>query len=258
LTVDTADKRHIHFIPGFHAVREALREDHISIDELWIAEGKTSNRTREILRTAKEKGIFTQFKPTLILDKFLSNTAHQGIVALTGGFSYVDLNLLADRALQASEQALIVAADHITDEGNLGALIRTAAFFKAHGLVIPKDRSAGVTERVRKRSSGAYVHLPVARTVNLGRALDVLSNKGFWIIGTAGEIPETIFQFDWNRDVVLVLGSEERGLSPSIRKRCHQMVSIPSYGQVEALNVSVAAGVTLSEIVRQRSLAKET
>jgi len=238
-------------------VREALRKGHIGIDELWIAEGKTSARTREILRTAKDRGIPTRFKTTPILDKLLPNMAHQGIVALTDGFSYVDLNTLADRSLQSSGQALIVAADHITDEGNLGALIRTAAFFKAHGLVLPKDRSAGVTERVRKRSSGAYVHLPVARVVNLGRALDTLNSKGFWIIGTAGEISETIFQFDWNRNIVLVLGSEERGLSPSIKKRCHQMVSIPSSGHVEALNVSVAAGVTLSEIVRQRESAKE-
>jgi 23S rRNA (guanosine2251-2'-O)-methyltransferase len=238
-------------------VREALRKGHIVIGELWIAEGKTSARAREILRTAKERGIPTRFKPNPILDKFLPNTAHQGIVALTEGFSYVDLTTLTDMSLQASELALIVVADHITDEGNLGALIRTAAFFNAHGLVLPRDRSAGVTEKVRKRSSGAYVHLPVARVVNLDRALDTLNRKGFWIIGTSGESSETIFQFDWNRNVVLVLGSEERGLSPLIKKRCHQMVSIPSSGHVEALNVSVAAGVTLSEIVRQRSSAKE-
>jgi 23S rRNA (guanosine2251-2'-O)-methyltransferase len=237
-------------------VREALRKGHTEIKELWIAEGKTSARAREILRTAKERRIPTLFKTIPILDKYLPNTTHQGIVALTEKFSYVDLNSLAELSLQTSEQALIVAADHITDEGNLGALIRTAAFFEAHGLVLPKDRSAGVTERVRKRSSGAYVHLPVARVVNLGRALDTLKEKGFWIIGTAGEVSETIFRFDWNRNVVLVLGNEERGLSSSIRKRCHQMVSIPSSGRVEALNVSVAAGVTLSEIVRQRNSAK--
>ncbi|MBN1831969.1 MAG: 23S rRNA (guanosine(2251)-2'-O)-methyltransferase RlmB [Deltaproteobacteria bacterium] len=234
-----------------------MRKGHIGIDELWIAEGKRSARTREILHTAKERGIPTRFKPTPILDKYLPNTTHQGIVALTDGFSYVDLDTLADMSLKASEPALIVAADHITDEGNLGALIRTAAFFSTHGLVLPKDRSAGVTERVRKRSSGAYAHLPVARVVNLGRALDTLNSKGFWIIGTACETPETIFQFDWNRNVVLILGSEARGLSPSIRKRCHQIVSIPSSGPVEALNVSVAAGVTLSEIVRQRNFAKK-
>lgn len=203
---------------------------------------------------AEGKGIPTQFKPPPILDKLLPETAHQGIVALAEGFSYVDLNTLVDRSLKASDQALIVAADHITDEGNLGALIRTAVFFKAHGLVLPKDRSASVTEKVKKRSSGAYVHLPVARVVNLGRALDVLNSKGFWIIGTAGESRETIFQFDWNRNVVLVLGSEERGISTSIRKRCHQMVCIPAYGQVGALNVSVAAGVTFSEITRQRAV----
>jgi len=257
VTTVIEDKRDIHFIPGFHAVREALRKGHIVISELWIAEGKKPGRAREIFRTAKERGIPTRFKPTPILDKLMPNTVHQGIVALTEGFSYVDLNTLADSSLQTSGLALIIAADHITDEGNLGALIRTAAFFDAHGLVLPKDRSAGVTEKVRKRSSGAYAHLPVARVVNLGRALDTLNRKGFWIIGTAGEVSETIFQFDWNRNVVLVLGSEERGLSPLIKKRCHQLVSIPSSGHVEALNVSVAAGVTLSEIVRQRDSARK-
>ena len=94
--------------------------------------------------------------------------------------------------------------------------------------------------------------MPVARVVNLGRALDVLDRKGFWIIGAAGEAPETIYQFDWNRNLILVLGSEERGLSRLVRNRCHQLVSIPSHGQVESLNVSVASGIILSEIVRQR------
>ena len=114
-----------------------MREGHIRIDELWIAEGKRTARAREILQTAKERGIPTRFKPIPILDEFLPNTAHQGIVALTDVFSYIDLDTLADMALKVSEQALIVATDHITDEGNLGALIRTAAFFNAHGLVLP-------------------------------------------------------------------------------------------------------------------------
>ena len=238
-------------------MRETLRKGQIKIDELWIAEGKRSARVGEILHMAEERGVPVQFKKAQILDKFLSHTTHQGIVALAEKFSYFDLNTVIDISLHAPDHALIVAADHITDEGNLGALIRTAAFFKTHGLVLPKDRSAKVTERVRKRSSGAYVHLPVVRVVNLARALDVLNKKEFWIIGAAGESPETIYQFDWNRDLILVLGSEDRGLSRSVRSRCHQLVSIPSYGQVGALNVSVAAGIILSEIVRQRSLLKE-
>ena len=119
---------------------------------------------------------------------------------------------------------------------------------------MPKDRSARVTESVLKRSAGSSVYLPVTRVVNLGRALDILYKKGFWIIGAAGEGPESIYGFDWKRDLVLILGSEGRGLSRSVRDRCHQLVSIPAGGPVDSLNISIAGGVILSEIARQRGL----
>ena len=153
---------------------------------------------------------------------------------------------------------LILIADHITDEGNLGAIIRSAVFFGVNGLILPKDRSAGITETVKKRSSGAYVHLPISRIVNIGRTLDTLDQKGFWIIGTDEKAEESIYDFDWNRDVALVLGSEGRGLSQVARKRCHQMVKIPSFGSLSTLNVSVSGGIILSEIVRQRQYLKKT
>jgi 23S rRNA (guanosine2251-2'-O)-methyltransferase len=235
-------------------VRETLLKGQIRIDELWVVKGKSSGRVKEILRMAEEKGIPIKFKEGLALDTLLPGIAHQGIVALAEEFTYFDLNHIIETSASHPEPALIVAADHITDEGNLGALIRTAVFFGAHGLILPKNRSARVTERVRKRSSGAYTHLPVARVVNLARVLDILDKKGFWIIGATGESPESIYQFDWNRDLVLVLGSEDRGLSPSIRSHCHQLVSIPSLGQVDSLNISVAGGIILSEIVRQRRM----
>jgi 23S rRNA (guanosine2251-2'-O)-methyltransferase len=176
-------------------------------------------------------------------------------VALAEKFTYSELDHLANISFKKKGEALIIALDHITDEGNLGALIRTAAFFGAHGLIIPKDRSASVTAKVLKRSSGACIYLPIARVVNMGRALDLLEKKGCWIIGASGESKESIYEFDWNRDLVLVLGNEQRGLSRSVRKRCHQEVSIPSLGHAESLNVSVASGVILSEIIRQRNAA---
>ena len=194
------------------------------------------------------------YKDTIFLDNLLPNIVHQGIVAQAEELNYVDLDYLINSALQDLGYAFIIAFDHITDEGNLGALIRTAAFFRCHGLIIPKDRSAGVTEKVRKRSCGAYVHLPMVRVVNLGRTLDILSKKGFWIIGAAEESCESIYHFDWKRDLVLVLGSEDRGLSRTVRGRCHQMVGIPSSGNMGSLNVSVAGGIILSEIFRQRML----
>jgi 23S rRNA (guanosine2251-2'-O)-methyltransferase len=243
-------------IPGIRATREAMFRGQIKINEVWIKEGRKGIKIEEIQRLGEVKGIPVLYKKGALLDELLPGIAHQGIVALAEGFTYVDLNGIITSSSKETtpHQGLIVAADHITDEGNLGALIRTAAFFKAHGLVLPKKRSAKITEKVLKRSAGSLVDLPVARVVNLGRALDILKNKGFWIIGAAGEDPETIYHFDWNRDVVLVLGSEDKGLSPLVRNRCHQLVSIPSYGAVNSLNVSVAAGVILSEIVRQRKM----
>ena len=239
-------------IPGFHATREALQSGTVKIDQIWIKEGRRDDRIGEIQRLAKIRGISVLFKKGIQLNQRLPDVSHQGVIAFAQSFHYVDMDQIIQTSLSDSGYALIVAADHITDEGNLGSLIRTAAFFKAHGLVLPKDRSARITERVQKRSAGSSVHLPVTRVVNLGRALDILDKKGFWIIGAAGEGPESIYRFDWNRDLVLVLGSEGKGLSRSVRERCHQLVGIPAPGPVDALNISIASGVILSEIVRQR------
>ena len=239
-------------IPGFHGVRESLIHGQTGIQELWIAKGKKSARTAELLRMAEELDIPVLFKPAAELSRILPDTAHQGIVALTRKFKYSDLDKVINASSKNKDQALLIAADHITDEGNLGALIRTGAFFGANGLVIPKDRSAGVTTNVLKRSSGGHAYLPIARVVNMGRALDILKKKDFWIIGASGEGPEPVCRFDWNRDIVLILGNEQKGLSRSVIQRCDQIVSIPSAGNVDSLNVVVAAGVIMSEINRQR------
>jgi 23S rRNA (guanosine2251-2'-O)-methyltransferase len=240
------------FIPGFHAVKAALRQEKTKIQALWIAEGKRRERVQEILDIAERKRIPIVFKASADLDRRLPSVSHQGVAALTAGFVYSDLGELIYGLNRFSGESLLVAADHITDEGNLGALIRTAAFFGSHGLVLPKDRSARVTERVIKRSCGGIAHLPIVQVVNLGRSLDHLREKGFWVIGAAGEAHESIYEFDWKRDLVLVLGSEDKGLSRSVRSRCDHMVRIPGARAVAALNVSVAAGVILAEILRQR------
>ena len=241
-------------IPGLHATREAMQNGTIKISEIWIKTGRKNGRLEEIRRLAKAGGIPVLFKKGKQLDLLVHGVAHQGIIAFAKSFNYVDLDHIIHASLKDPNNALIIVADHITDEGNLGALIRVAAFFKAHGLVLPKDRSARVTESVLKRSAGSSVYLPVTRVVNLGRALDILYKKGFWIIGAAGEGPESIYGFDWKRDLVLILGSEGRGLSRSVRDRCHQLVSIPAGGPVDSLNISIAGGVILSEIARQRGL----
>jgi len=240
------------FIPGFHAVRETLTEQESPLQEIWIAEGKQSARTEEILQLATDKNIPVYFKPQTQLSELFEHIAHQGIVGITQAFAYTDLNEVWHHCLREGPSALLLAADHITDPGNLGALMRTAAFFGSHGLIVPRDRSAGMTPAALKRASGTHLKLPVVRVTNLGRTLDELSEKGLWVIGAAGEATLSIYDFDWNRPLVLVLGSEQKGISPSVRKRCHQMVNIPSPGGVESLNISVATGAILSEICRRR------
>jgi len=239
-----------HLVPGFHAVLEALVHGKSQIKEVWIAEGRKPVRIREILQLATRESIPILIKKDAELSHLLPDMSHQGVVAVVKKFNYVDLESLTEIHLQ--KQALFVALDHITDEGNLGSIIRTAVFFGAHGLIIPKDRSAGVSARVLKRSSGAFVHVPISRVVNMARALDLLKKRGFWIVGTSGESPSTVYDFDWNRDVVMVLGNEQKGLSQAVRRQCHHVVSIPASGHAESLNVAVASGVILAEIVRQR------
>jgi 23S rRNA (guanosine2251-2'-O)-methyltransferase len=239
-------------IPGFQAVKAALSGDETRIQTLWVAKGRRKERLQQILDMADRKDIPVVFKTHADLDRRLPSVSHQGIVALMGDFVYADLGELLRGLRRRPGSGLLVAADHITDEGNLGALIRTAAFFGSHGLILPKDRSARVTERVIKRSSGGIAHLPVVQVVNLGRTLDHLREKGFWIIGAAGEAEDSIHEFDWKRDLGLVLGSEDKGLSPSVRGRCDHLVRIPGAGSVHALNVSVAGGIILAEILRQR------
>jgi 23S rRNA (guanosine2251-2'-O)-methyltransferase len=244
-------------IPGFHAVRETLLKAPETLREVWIGVSRKGARAGEIARIGAEKGVVVQFKDLRELEAVAPGASHQGFIALAEAFSYTDLEDLIETSHRAPGGALLVVADHITDEGNLGALIRTAAFFGVAGLILPKDRSAKITGKLLKRTSGAYASLPVAQVVNLGRALDLLTEKGFWIIGAAGEAEETIFHFDWDRDVVLALGSESKGLSHPVRERCHALVRIPGFGQVESLNVSAAGAVILSEILRQRGIKSE-
>jgi 23S rRNA (guanosine2251-2'-O)-methyltransferase len=242
-----------HLIPGYHAVKEAVEGGAIGIQVLWIAEGRHTQRTRELVSAAETRKIPVRYRRASDLKRMFPDVAHQGIVAAAEKFMYTDLDRLIAKSLEAEGHSLLVAADHITDEGNLGALVRTAAFFGAQGLIIPRDRSARMTPGALKRSSGAYVHLPVSMVVNLGRALDQLDDRGFWIVGTAGDSADTVYGFDWNRDVLVVVGNEQKGLSRSVGRRCHQLVSIPRAGKVQSLNVAVAAGAVLSEILRQRN-----
>jgi 23S rRNA (guanosine2251-2'-O)-methyltransferase len=238
--------------PGFHSVKQSLLLGPEGISAVWVREGKRGQRTEEIIQLAQAKDVPVSVKRAEEFEAIAPGINHQGVLAISKSFVYSELEHVLEVASKIPGKGLLVAADHITDEGNLGAIIRACAFFGVHGLILPKDRSAAVSGKVIKRSAGTHHYLAIARVVNLGRALDFLSGKGFWIIGAAGESPQSVYRFDWARDVVLVVGSESTGLSRSARERCHEIVSVPGAGSVDSLNVSVAAGVILSEICRQR------
>ena len=240
-------------ISGFHAVSEALSRIGNEIQEVWIVRGKENARISQVLDKARARGIPIVFKTRREMNDLLPQVAHQGFIAVAQDFKYKDLDTIITNAKSAENFGLIIAADHITDEGNLASLIRTCAFFGAHGLLIPKRRSARISYKVGKRSSGAHLLLPIAEVTNLSRALGLLSKEDFWIIGTSGSAPLTLYDFDWLRHVVLVVGNEQKGISESVKKQCHAIISIPSLHGVESLNVGVATGVVLSEIIRQRN-----
>lgn len=241
----------INIISGINAVKENLREGR-GIVELLVAKGRRIERMREMLDIARDKGIPIKYRDRIYLDRISPGFSHQGVVAIVSNYSYFHLEDLIKIALDSEKKGLLLVADHITDTGNLGSLIRTAEFFGVQGLILPRDRSASVTETVHKRSAGGTAYLPVARVINLARALEQLAGEGLWIVGATGESKTSIYEFDWKRDLVLVLGSEGKGLSRVVRDQCHHLVSIPGLGHVNSLNVSVAGGTILSEIVRQR------
>jgi len=246
------DMKERELIAGYQALRELLTQNPGSLQEIWLHEGKNTARAREIIALAERAGIRVCFKSNREFSTLLPGIRHQGFVGVGAPFEYVGLEELFTSHLARQGERLILALDHITDEGNLGSVIRTAAFFGAHGLIIPQRRSAKVSAKVIKLASGAHVHLPICQVVNLSRALERFKRTGYWIVGTSDKGGIDIFEFDWKMDVVLVLGNEQKGMGHAVRKICHEVVSIPRGGDLESLNVGVAAGVVMAEIFRQR------
>jgi len=238
-------------VTGIHAVEENLREGR-AVVELFVARERSAERLKQILDLARARGIPVRLKDKTYLDNLSSGLPHQGIIGVLSTYRYADLEDLTRICLSERDGGLLLVADHITDIGNLGSLIRTAEFFGVQGLILPRDRAASVTDAVQRIAAGGAAYLPVARVTNIARALKELNELGFWIVGAAGESRESIYEFGWRRNVVLVLGSEDKGLSRVAKKECHQLISIPRLGHLDSLNVAVAAGVILSEIARQR------
>ena len=238
-------------IEGRNAVIEALRAG-ASIDKIFIQKGETDKTLGHIASTARAAGVVVVDADKRKLD-FMSRThAHQGVIALASVREYVSVEDILNIAREKGENPLIVVCDEISDPHNLGAIIRTAECAGAHGVIIPKRRSAGLTSIVGKTSAGAVSYVPVARVPNIPALLEQLQKEGVWVFGTAAEGTTTLYSADLKGPAAIVIGSEGEGMTRLVREKCDFLVSIPMKGKISSLNASAAAAILLYEAVRQR------
>ena len=235
-------------LTGMHAVHEALASGR-PLERVTIARGRGGIRIQEIIELARRRGVPVRFENREQIDRLAETGHHQGVVALAAAKRTVGLE---DVIARARQPGLIILLDGVEDPRNLGAIVRTALAAGADGLVIPERRAAGLSETVAQTSAGALEHLSVAQVKNLARAMEELKSAGYWLIGLDERSARSHTSVDCTGPVALVVGGEGTGLRELTRKLCDFVVSIPTLGPVRTLNVSVAAGVALFEVVRQR------
>ena len=235
-------------IVGRNAVREALRAGR-DMEKLLVSRGEATGSLREILALAREKGVVVQEVDRRRLDEMAEN--HQGVAALASMYAYSTLEEILALAREKGEPPFLVVLDGITDPHNLGAIVRTAECMGAHGVVIPERRAVGLTPAAMKAAAGALEWIKVARVTNLTRALETLKAQNVWTYATDMD-GEDYRRVNFSGGCALVIGAGGQGVSRLVRETCDQVVSIPMKGHIDSLNASVAAGVILAEIARQR------
>jgi 23S rRNA (guanosine2251-2'-O)-methyltransferase len=239
---------------GLHAVNAALERAPERVLELWLVQSRDDARTRDLRDLAERVGVHVHSVSGDALAKLVGgDVAHQGAaVAMRPLKAWDEHDLTAALGQLAGEDPLLLILDGVTDPHNLGACLRTADAAGAHAVVIPKDRAASVDGVVRKVAAGAAEFIPVAAVTNLARTLEVLKERGIWVVGTDGEAEQALYSADLKRPLALVLGAEGSGMRRLTKDKCDFLVRIPMSGHVQSLNVSVAAGIALFEALRQR------
>ena len=237
-------------VAGRNAVMETLKNGQ-RIDTVYIAKGAAGGSIGKIVSMAKEGGYPVKEISPEKLDVMAGSTPHQGVAVTLSAVDYAEVEDILARAEAKGEPPFIIIADEIEDPHNLGALIRTAETAGAHGVIIPKRRNVGMTSAVFKTSAGAAAHLPVARVANLASTVDGLKEKGIWVYGAEME-GQNWCQTDFSGGVALIVGSEGRGMNRLLKDKCDVMVTLPMRGEITSLNASVAGGIIMYEVARQR------
>lgn len=238
-------------LEGRNALQEALRSGR-TIDKVFIADGDTDRGLQRLAAEAKDAGAVVVSVDRRKLDAMSFTHAHQGVIALAAAHAYFTVDEILEEAASRGEAPLIVICDELSDPHNLGAILRSAECAGAHGVIIPKRRSVGLTATVAKASAGAVEYMKVARVTNINTAIAELKSKGVWVFGTAAEGSIPMYKADLTVPTAIVIGNEGEGLSQLVRKNCDVMVSIPMKGKISSLNASAAASILLYEAVRQR------
>ena len=239
-------------IEGRNAVIEALRAGR-AIDKIYLAKGDVDKTLGHIASKARAAGVVVVECDRRKLDFMSATKAHQGVIALCAVREYCSVEDILALAEERGEKPFVIVCDEISDPHNLGAIIRSAECAGAHGVIIPKRRSAGLTAIVDKASAGAAEHMLIARVPNLSAALDTLKSRGLWVYGTAADGSSGLWNTDFTGSMALVIGSEGDGMGRLVRESCDFTVSLPMKGRLSSLNASAAASIVMYEVLRQRS-----
>lgn len=240
---------------GIHAINALIKRTPERFIELWLLKGREDERLTPIINLARKYGIPTQAVHRKVLDEKTKGEQHQGVVArLKAGKTYTenDLEDILASAEQKGEAPFLLILDGVTDPHNLGACLRNADAAGVQAIVVPKDNAAKLTATVRKVAVGAAENVPLVQVTNLARTMKALQKMGVWIIGTAGETDTCLYDVKLSGPMALVMGAEGKGMRRLTRENCDELVKLPMAGSVSSLNVSVATGICLFEIVRQR------
>lgn len=238
-------------IAGRNPVLEALRAGR-PVERLFVAKGATGGAVDEIVSLAKQRRITVQFDDRRRLDRLADGLVHQGVVAIAAPVRYADVAELLARAEARGEDPLLLVLDEVQDPHNLGSLLRSADGAGAHGIIVPKRRSVGLTMTVARTSAGAVEHVPVAQVPNIVHTLTELKQRGVWVAGADMAAEQTLWEADLSGPLAIVIGGEDKGIGRLVRDTCDFLVSIPMYGRINSLNASVAGALLLFEVCRQR------
>lgn len=238
-------------IEGRNAVIEALKSDR-TVEQIMVAKGDMEGSINVIIALAKEKGIVIKEVDRKKLDNMSVSKAHQGVIAIVTPYKYFEVEDILDFAKEKGEKPFVIILDEIEDPHNFGAIIRSAEVCGVHGIIIPKRRNVGITPIVYKSSAGAVEHMRIAKVTNINSVIDKLKERGVWIYGADMDGESYCFEADFNGSIAIVIGSEGRGISKLTKNKCDVLTKIPMVGRINSLNASVAGGIMMYEVLKQR------